>query len=46
MVDVASPTLTEVVHTYPAPGLYFPTIIVTDAQGGPFTATTVVNILV
>jgi hypothetical protein len=44
-IDFTTSTFTNVTHTYTTPGLYFPTLRVTDSQGNVFTATTVVNIL-
>jgi len=43
--DLDGPTLEGQAFTYPSPGLYFPRIRVTDAQGGVSTATTVVEVL-
>jgi hypothetical protein len=43
--DLDGPTLDGQTFTYASPGLYFPRVRVTDAQGAVLTATTVVEVL-
>ena len=38
-IDLQGPALAEVTHEYLTPGLYFPTVTVTDHQGSQFTET-------
>jgi hypothetical protein len=43
--DFDGATLDGQTFTYPAPGLFFPSVRVVDAQGGTFTATGLVQVL-
>lgn len=43
--DQTGDLLTQVTGTYQAPGLYFPTITVTDTMGNTYTKTSIVNVL-
>jgi len=43
-VDFQGPSLEGQVFSYPAPGLYLPTVQVTDPQGQVYTATTVLHV--
>jgi hypothetical protein len=43
--DLDAPTLDGRTFTYPTPGLFFPRVRVTDAQGAVFTATGLVQVL-
>jgi len=43
--DQTGATLTQVMASYQNPGLYFPTITVTDTMGNTYTETTIVNVL-
>jgi hypothetical protein len=43
--DQAGATLTQITASYQTPGLYFPTVTVTDTMGNTYTDTTIVNVL-
>ncbi len=43
--DLSGDLLTQVTATYQNPGLYFPTITVTDTMGNAYTETAIVNVL-
>lgn len=44
-IDASGPALDTVSFTYTAPGLYLPTVVVTDPQGGTTTARGAVTVL-
>ena len=43
--DQAGPILTKITASYETPGLYFPTVTITDAMGNAYRETTIVNVL-
>ncbi|MFQ5803955.1 MAG: PKD domain-containing protein [Candidatus Methylomirabilales bacterium] len=43
-VDFSGPTLEGQTFIYPQPGLFFPTVTVTDSQGNQFTGSTLVQV--
>lgn len=43
-VDFTGPSLDGQVFTYPKPGLYFPTVTITDAQGNQVTTRTLIQV--
>ena len=45
MPDQMGDLLTQVTGTYTSPGLYFPTVTITDTMGNAYTETTIVNVL-
>jgi len=44
-IDTSGATLSTITNSYPAPGLYFPRVIVTDNLGNIYEAITAVNVL-
>jgi hypothetical protein len=45
MPDQTGDLLTQITGTYQTPGLYFPTVSITDTMGNIYTETTIVNVL-